>query len=151
MIGFTFSGQTLDNAIAGPVVVVGLVAVAFGWRTSFVVIAVLGLVWIVCWRLLATETPAASPRVCAEERKLIQKSRAEAEARNAETDGLNLGAYLRRPSTLARGAGLFAVNYTQYVFISWLPSYLTNVMHLIGGKSRHPCYGRPQDVLAEPR
>ncbi|MDQ7977240.1 MFS transporter [Paraburkholderia sp. SARCC-3016] len=41
-----------------------------------------------------------------------------------------LGAYLRRPSTLALGAGLFAVNYTQYVFISWLPSYLTNVMHL---------------------
>jgi ACS family hexuronate transporter-like MFS transporter len=128
MIGFTFSGQTLGNAIAGPVV--GLIALAFGWRASFVVIGILGLVWIVCWRLFVTETPAQSRRVGNEERKLIDESRAVAEARNVEEDGMTLGAYLRRPSTLALGAGLFAVNYTQYVFISWLPSYLTNVMHL---------------------
>jgi MFS transporter, ACS family, hexuronate transporter len=128
MIGFTFSGQTLGNAIAGPVV--GLIAVGFGWRTSFVVIAILGFVWLVCWRLLVTEKPAEHPRVSAAETKLIDDSRAVAEARNIEDDGMTLGAYLRRPSTLALGAGLFAVNYTQYVFISWLPSYLTNVMHL---------------------
>ncbi|HEY4352585.1 MAG TPA: MFS transporter [Paraburkholderia sp.] len=128
MIGFTFSGQTLGNAIAGPVV--GLVAVAFGWRTSFVVIAVLGLIWLVCWRLFVTDKPAQSRRVGAAETQLIDASRAAAEAVNVEDDGMTLGAYLRRPSTLALGAGLFAVNYTQYVFISWLPSYLTNVMHL---------------------
>src|ERR1700754_1009487 len=128
MIGFTFSGQTLGNAIAGPVV--GLVAVAFGWRTSFVVIAVLGLIWLICWRIFVTDKPAQSRRVGAAETQLIVASRAAAEAVNVEDDGMTLGAYLRRPSTLALGAGLFAVNYTQYVFISWLPSYLTNVMHL---------------------
>ncbi|WP_186259093.1 MFS transporter [Burkholderia gladioli] len=39
MIGFTFSGQTLGNAIAGPVI--GLVALAFGWRiyTQYVFIS----------------------------------------------------------------------------------------------------------------
>ena len=128
MIGFTFSGQTLGNAIAGPVV--GLVAVAFGWRTSFVVIAVLGLIWLICWRIFVTDKPAQSRRVGAAETQLIDASRAAAEAVNVEDDGMTLGAYLRRPSTLALGAGLFAVNYTQYVFISWLPSYLINVMHL---------------------
>lgn len=128
MIGFTFSGQTLGNAIAGPVV--GLIAVAFGWRTSFVVIAVLGFVWLICWRIFVTDKPAQSRRVGAAETQLIDESRAAAEAINVEDDGMTLGAYLRRPSTLALGAGLFAVNYTQYVFISWLPSYLTNVMHL---------------------
>jgi MFS transporter, ACS family, hexuronate transporter len=128
MIGFTFSGQTLGNAIAGPVV--GLIAYAFDWRTSFIVIAVLGFLWLVMWRIFVTDKPAQNARVGTEERRLIDDSRAVAEAANVEDDGMTLGAYLRRPSTLALGAGLFAVNYTQYVFISWLPSYLTNVMHL---------------------
>jgi ACS family hexuronate transporter-like MFS transporter len=128
MIGFTFSGQTLGNAMAGPIV--GLIALAFGWRASFVVIAVLGFVWLVCWRIFVTEKPVQNRRVGAEETRLIDESREIAEARNVEDDGTTLGTYLRRPSTLALGAGLFAVNYTQYVFISWLPSYLTNVMHL---------------------
>src|ERR1700761_475360 len=128
MIGFTFSGQTLGNAIAGPVV--GLIAIGFGWRASFIVIAVLGFLWLLLWRLFVTDKPSQSRRVGEGEAKLINDSRAIAEARNVEDDGMTLGAYLRRPSTLALGAGLFAVNYTQYVFISWLPSYLTNVMHL---------------------
>ena len=128
MIGFTFSGQTLGNAIAGPVV--GLIAVVFGWRVSFVVIAVLGFVWLVCWRIFVTDKPFQNRRVGPEETRLIDESREAAEARNVEDDGATLGSYLRRPSTLALGAGLFAVNYTQYVFISWLPSYLTSVMHL---------------------
>jgi MFS family permease len=128
MIGFTFSGQTLGNALAGPVV--GLIALMFGWRVSFVVIAALGFVWLVCWRIFVTEKPQQNRRVGTEETRLIDTSRDEAELRNVEEDGTTLGSYLRRPSTLALGAGLFAVNYTQYVFISWLPSYLTNVMHL---------------------
>ncbi|AQH02834.1 hexuronate transporter [Burkholderia sp. KK1] len=128
MIGFTFSGQTLGNAIAGPIV--GLIAYAFDWRMSFIVIAVLGFLWLVVWRIFVTDKPANNARVHADERRLIDESRAVAEAANVEDDGMTLGAYLRRPSTLALGAGLFAVNYTQYVFISWLPSYLTNVLHL---------------------
>jgi len=128
MIGFTFSGQTLGNAIAGPIV--GLIAISFGWRVSFLVIALLGFAWIVCWRLFVTNKPQESRRVGTAEISLINDSRAVAEVRNAEEDGTTFGSYLRRPSTLALGAGLFAVNYTQYVFISWLPSYLTTELHL---------------------
>ncbi|MFM0005826.1 hypothetical protein PQR57_33100 [Paraburkholderia dipogonis] len=45
-----------ERAIAGPLV--GLIAVAYGWCTSFVIIASLRIVWIVAWRLLATDRPA---------------------------------------------------------------------------------------------
>lgn len=128
MIGFTFSGQTLGNAIAGPVV--GLTAVMFSWRVSFVLIGALGFLWLVCWRILVTDKPHQNHRVGRQETRLIDESRMAAEVRNVEDDGTTLASYLRRPSTLALGAGLFAVNYTQYVFISWLPSYLTSEMHL---------------------
>ncbi|CAM2197079.1 Hexuronate transporter [Paraburkholderia kururiensis] len=128
MIGFTFSGQTFGNALAGPLV--GLVAVAFGWRVSFVVVAVLGFVWIAVWRIWVTDTPAQNRHVGDQERELIERSRKTVQAHEASEEGMALRAYLLRPSTLALGVGLFAVNYTLFIFISWLPSYFTSALHL---------------------
>ena len=47
-------------------------------------------------------------------------------------DGAHPGllSYLGRPSTLSLGLGMFAVNYTLYIFISWLPTYLTDALHM---------------------
>jgi MFS family permease len=128
MIGFTFSGQTLGNALAGPLV--GLVAIAFGWRVSFIAIAVLGFLWIVVWRFFVTDTPAQSRRVSQPERELIERSRSAAHPSEQGASGVTLRTYLFRRSTLALGVGLFAVNYTLFIFISWLPSYFTNALHM---------------------
>jgi MFS transporter, ACS family, hexuronate transporter len=128
MVGFTFSGQTVGSAIAGPVV--GLIAIAYGWRTSFVIIAALGLVWIVAWRIFVTDKPAENARVGEAERFLVEASRSAAHPAEGGDETTPLRSYLFRPSTLALGVGLFAVNYTLFVFISWMPSYFTNALHL---------------------
>ncbi len=128
MVGFTFSGQTIGSAIAGPVV--GLIAIAYGWRTSFVIIAALGLVWIVAWRMFVTDRPAQSARVGEAEREMVEESRGAAHPAEGGDENTPLRSYLFRPSTLALGVGLFAVNYTLFVFISWMPSYFTNALHL---------------------
>ncbi len=128
MIGFSFSGQTLGSAIAGPIV--GLVAIAFGWRISFVVIALIGFIWIGFWRFFVTDTPAQNRRVAADEVKLIEQSRSAAHPAEEGEHGTTLREYLFKPSILALGTGLFAVNYTLFIFVSWLPSYFTNALHL---------------------
>lgn len=128
MIGFTFSGQTFGNAVAGPVV--GLVAITFGWRVSFVVIALLGFAWIAVWRVFVTDSPAQNRRVSQQERELIERSRGASHPAEESDTGGTLRSYLILPSTLALGVGLFAVNYTLFIFISWLPSYFTNALHL---------------------
>jgi ACS family hexuronate transporter-like MFS transporter len=128
MVGFTFSGQTVGSAIAGPVV--GLIAIAYGWRTSFVIIAALGLLWIVAWRIFATDRPAENKRVSEPERNLVEASRNAIHPAESGDENTPLRSYLVRPSTLALGVGLFAVNYTLFVFISWMPSYFTNALHL---------------------
>ncbi|MBN3809044.1 MFS transporter [Paraburkholderia sp. Ac-20347] len=127
MIGFTFSGQTVGSAIAGPVV--GLTAVALGWRTAFVVIAALGLVWLVAWAIFGTNRPAENRRVGAAERELIESSRRRTDHTQAKPHA-PLKSFLLQPSTLAVAAGLFAANYMLYVFISWMPSYFTHGLHL---------------------
>jgi ACS family hexuronate transporter-like MFS transporter len=128
MVGFTFSGQTVGSAIAGPIV--GLIAIAYGWRTSFVIIAALGLLWIVAWRIFATDRPAENKRVGTTEREMVETSRNAIHPAESGDENTPLRSYLVRPSTLALGVGLFAVNYTLFVFISWMPSYFTNALHL---------------------
>ena len=126
MIGVTFAGQPLGTALAGPVV--GLIAVAFGWRWSFVIIALLGLLWLIAWLAIMRDQPRMHPRVSSAELALISDSR----ARHAPIEAASsarLGAVLTRPSVLAVAGGLFAANYVIYFFLSWLPSYLVAAQH----------------------
>ncbi len=126
-IGFTFSGQTVGSAVAAPVV--GLLALSYGWRAAFFAIGVAGLLWVIVWRLLMTDLPRDNPRVGAEEIAVVESSRA-VSLLSPEDRDRPLRAYLLLPSTLALGLGMFAVNYTLYIFLSWLPSYLTDALHL---------------------
>lgn len=126
-IGFTFSGQTVGSAIAAPVV--GLLALAYGWRISFFAIGALGLLWVVAWRFLMTDTPRENPRVSEAEIALVAASR-EVSPVPKQHHGLPLRKYLTRASTLSLGLGMFAVNYTLFIFLSWLPTYLTSALHM---------------------
>ena len=126
-VGFTFSGQTFGSAIAAPIV--AFLAINFGWRVSFFVLAGLGLVWTVAWRLMVTDLPKDNPRVSQGELQTLADDRATLIAPPGGTYP-SLGSYLSRPSTLSLGLGMFAVNYTLYIFISWLPTYLTDALHM---------------------
>lgn len=126
-IGLTNAGQPLGAALAAPVV--GLVAFHYGWRVSFVVIAALGLLWLAAWWWLARDTPAEQPKVSAQERQLIESSRAR-QVPLVEDDGRSLRHYILAKPVLAVAAAFFCFNYVLYFFLSWLPSYLTDYQHL---------------------
>ena len=126
-IGFTFSGQSVGAAIAAPVV--GFLMLEFDWRIAFFAIGAIGLVWVVLWRYFVTDHPRENARVDAEELRLVAASRAVSVVPQAE-QSLPLLSILTRASTLSLGLGMFAVNYSLYIFISWLPTYLTDALHM---------------------
>jgi MFS family permease len=126
-IGFTFSGQTVGSAVAAPIV--GLLALTYSWRIAFLAIGVAGLIWVVVWRYFVTDLPRDNVRVGEAELKMVAASRA-AVIVSPEERALPLRAYLLRASTLSLGLGMFAVNYTLYIFLPWLPSYLTSALHM---------------------
>jgi MFS family permease len=128
VMGLTSTGgNMIGAAIAGPVV--GFIAVAFGWRVSFVIIMLIGFAWVAAWRLLVKDNPADSRHVSAAELQLIQTNRAGA-AVTAAQSALPLKHYLRSPMIIAIAVAFFAANYILYFFLSWMPSYLTDVRHL---------------------
>jgi sugar phosphate permease len=126
-VGFTFSGQTFGSAITAPIV--AYIAISTSWRISFLILAGFGLIWVIAWSLLVTDLPQDNKRVSKEELQSLADSR-EPVAPPPGGTYPSLTSYLSRPSTLSLGLGMFAVNYTLYIFISWLPTYLTEALHM---------------------
>ncbi|WP_300000467.1 MFS transporter [uncultured Cedecea sp.] len=128
-VGFTNAGQPLGAAIAAPIV--GLVGLAFGWRIAFIVIALLGIIWVMAWMLLFRDKPEMHPRVSSEEANYIQSQRtANPQTSDSPSSSLTLWQVIFSPSVLGVAAAFFCFNYIQYFFLSWLPSYLTDFQHL---------------------
>ena len=125
-IGMANAGTPLGGAISGPIV--GLIAVAFGWRVSFLVVAAFGLVWVVAWAVLVRDRPADHPRVSREEVALIESDPGGGAIATAAA--LPLGTYLKRGAVLSTGFAFFGYAYLLYFFLSWFPSYLTMAQHL---------------------
>lgn len=123
-VGWANAGTPLGGALAGPVV--GFIALSFGWRASFIAIAVIGLVWAAAWMLLATERPDHSTHLGAEERAAIMSDQ---EAPPAGPP-VGLATLLIRPGVLATAFAFFGYAYILYFFLSWFPSYLTMQQHL---------------------
>jgi ACS family hexuronate transporter-like MFS transporter len=119
-VGFANCGTPLGGAIAGPIV--GLMAVAFGWRVAFIAIGALGFIWLAFWMRLATETPREHPRVSAAELEEIENDHADP---TAGMPAQPLGFYLRQSVVLATGLAFFGYNYILFFFLTWFPSYLT--------------------------
>jgi len=123
-IGIANAGTPLGGAIAGPIV--GFVAMAYGWRISFIVIAAIGLLWVLFWAISSADWPAQHRRVSDTERAEIRQGQT-ADAAEAQ---LPLTHYLRQPAILATALAFFGYAYILYFFLSWFPSYLTMALHL---------------------
>jgi MFS transporter, ACS family, hexuronate transporter len=123
-VGWANAGTPLGGALAGPVV--GFVALTWGWRLSFVIIAAIGLCWTAVWMLTVTERPEQNRHVSAAELSEI------AAGQDATRTGppIPLGTLLARPAVLATAFAFFGYAYILYFFLSWFPTYLTNARHL---------------------
>ena len=124
-IGVANAGTPIGGALAGPVA--GWLAVRYGWRISFVVLAGIGFLWTLFWILVVVDRPAAH-------KGLSDTERAEIEADRfliAQPDSkLPLSFYLRQPTVIATGLAFFGYSYILYFFLSWFPGYLTMARHL---------------------
>ncbi|MDR5781278.1 MFS transporter [Caballeronia sp. LZ065] len=121
-LGLANSGQSIGAAIAGPVV--GFLALATSWRTSFVIIGAVGVLWVVAWLWLAKDKPSTP---------IAGQEQSNAQLPDVTDDGAApapLSTYLLRPAILATAFAFFGYAYILYFFLSWFPSYLTMAHHL---------------------
>ncbi|QXH53905.1 MFS transporter [Pseudomonas fakonensis] len=127
-----------SGSYAGPAIcsiVLAMLVSSVGWRWSFVIAGGIGFVWLLAWYLFYGK-PEDAKWLSNQERKTILDSR----SGGSKTGGAAVAAYglkrlLKTPTlwglALTQGCNV----YTQYLFLTWLPSYLQQERHLTLEKS----------------
>jgi len=116
--GVLFLGSRLGGALAAPAVLV--LVQLWGWRVSFILFGLLGVVWAVAWFRSYRDDPARHPDVDAAERAWIEQ-----DGVPAATDVHTPWAILLSSRNLyAICAMYFALGYGLYFYFTWLPTYL---------------------------
>ncbi|WP_428489288.1 MFS transporter [Rhodopila sp.] len=132
------SGPAFGTAISA-VTIAGLVS-TIGWRLAFVFSGALGFIWVAAWLALYRDPEKASWLQPAERRLILDQR---APGGTTDTAGMKLKELLSYQTMW----GLFlvqgCVNYTQYLFLTWLPTYLVqsrglNILH--SGVQTGICY-----------
>lgn len=121
--GIFGAGASLGSVVAAPVI--AILYVAFGWKMTFVLIAVLGLIWIIPWIYVNKATPDKHPWITEEERNYIL---AKPEVKNAvaieEAPVLTWRELLKFRNTWGIITGRFFIDPVWWLFVTWLPTFL---------------------------
>jgi MFS transporter, ACS family, glucarate transporter len=118
--GWVFMGTRMGGAITPPIVVALMAAV--GWRRTFFMFGMLGVIWAWFWWRWFRDEPSQHPEVNPGELALIEANREV----HAEDRGFNWSALLS-PNLLLVYGMYFTMGYTLYFNLTWLPTYLKDV------------------------
>ncbi|MEN8792951.1 MAG: MFS transporter [Flavobacteriales bacterium] len=121
--GIFNAGASIGNVIA-PFVIVFLYT-QFGWKTTYVILGAVGVLWVIPWLFLNKSTPEKHPWVTQKERDLIMSGR-------IEKDETKRGKSLSIPKILSfkQSWGIllcrFFIEPIWWFFAGWMPIYLND-------------------------
>jgi len=119
---FMLSGVPLGTVVG--LLGTGWLLTRWAWPSAFYVFGALGIAWAFAWFALTAASPATAPRLGAAERSLLER---EAEGPAVVGEPIPWRALLSHRAVWALVAAHFALTWTLYVLLSWLPSYLRDV------------------------
>jgi len=114
-----------SGARAGSVLALPLctwIIASFGWRASFIVTGLIGVVWAVAWNRMYRH-PSKHPKVSQEERDYIIAGQA---AVNPAAVGPKVPwrSLFKYRTIWGMMLGFFCLNFVIYFFVTWFPTYL---------------------------
>jgi MFS family permease len=118
--GWIFMGTRMGGAITPPIVVALMGSV--GWRQTFYLFGILGVIWAWFWWRWFRDEPSQHSDVNAAELALIEAGREDHE----ESRHFDWGTLLS-PNLLLVYGMYFTMGYTLYFNLTWLPTYLKDV------------------------
>ena len=121
------SAGKLAPAIGIPAL--GLLLLRFGWRWSFATTGLISLIYFILFYLFY-RNPSEDRSLSAEERSFILCGGAQPEDRVRAAKGAPLGYLLRQRKVWGLVLGFASYNYTFYLLLTWLPSYLSSTHHI---------------------
>jgi D-galactonate transporter len=92
----------------------------WGWRASFVITGIIGIVWSFVWYALYRH-PSKHPLVSDAEREYIAAGQPAAAAKGAKVPW---GSLFKYRTIWGMMMGFFCLNFVIYFFVTWFPTYL---------------------------
>jgi MFS family permease len=116
-----------SNVIGVPLVAVAVVYL--GWRWGFALVAALSFAYFAAFYAIYRD-PSAHPLLSAGEREYIAAGGATLEGQISTSPAGMLGYLLQSRKVWGLSIGFAAYGYCFYLFLTWLPSYLVQTMHM---------------------
>lgn len=114
-VGLYQIGTKIGPAIATPLAV--WLTVAYGWKPMFILIGLVGMIWIVPWLLVVKrDVPTAAERL--------------AKSRGDRGDNVPFRNIMASPVVWGSIVIIFGYNYFTFYCMTWMPAYLVERRHL---------------------
>ena len=126
-MAITDAAAKLSSAVGVPLI--GLLLVYFGWRWSFAATGFISFLYFVLFYLIY-RNPSEDRNLSRQEHDFILQGGAQLEDRTKVRSGSSLGYLLRQRKVYGLALGWGAYNYTFFLLLTWLPSYLSVSLHM---------------------
>src|SRR5712691_2108855 len=116
-----------SSAIGIPVL--GLLLLRFGWRWNFAATGFISLLYFVLFYAFY-RNPSEDKLLTVAEHEFIARGGAQPEDRTRAAKGAPVIYLLRQRKVWGLALGFASYNYTFYLLLTWLPSYLSTALHI---------------------
>lgn len=119
-------GTPVGALLTAPIAV-GLLSLTHSWRVLFLLLGVLGFIWLVVWSFVFTNLPEDSSRVSTGELAEIRSTEGMVDGeRSLATEDQELPWYhfFTSPTLVFNAVGYFAFQYVNFLILTWTPKYL---------------------------
>jgi MFS transporter, ACS family, D-galactonate transporter len=123
----TDAAAKLSSAIGVPFI--GLLLVYFGWRWSFAATGFISFLYFVLFYLIY-RNPSEDKKLSVQEHDFILSGGAQLEDQAKAQSGRSLAYLLTQRKVYGLALGWGAYNYTFFLLLTWLPSYLSVSLHV---------------------
>jgi len=123
----TDAAAKFSTAIGVPFI--GVLLLYFGWRWSFAATGFISFLYFVLFYLVY-RNPSEDKGLSAHERQFILEGGAQLEDSPGARNGVSLAYLLLQPKVYGLALGWGAYNYTFFLLLTWLPSYLSVSLHM---------------------
>ena len=126
--GLFNSGAAIGGIVAIPMI--ALLTVFFSWQMIFIVVGLVGLLWLIPWLLIVKSPPKFHPNITEEERQYILSGQIVSEEDDDEpVDEYNpsTGELLAHKESWGVIIASAAIDPIWWLFIVWIPIYLNGV------------------------
>src|SRR6202167_5679525 len=123
----TDAAAKFSTAIGIPFI--GLLLFYFGWRWSFATTGFISFLYFVLFYFIY-RNPSEDDQLSATEREFVMRGGAQPEDKAKARSGSSLGYLLRQRKVYGLALGWGAYNYTFFLLLTWLPSYLSVTLHM---------------------